>query len=50
MSVNGQPGALLILEGTVVGVMSLEIADGQIQAIRSLVNPDKLAHVLVADE
>ena len=50
VSVNGQPGALLVLEGTVAGVMSLEIADGQIQAIRSLVNPDKLAHVLVARE
>ena len=49
VSVNGQPGALLILEGTVVAVMGLDIADGQIRAIRSLVNPEKLAHVLVAD-
>ena len=47
VSVNGQPGALLIIEGSVAAVMSLEIADGQVQAIRSLVNPDKLARVLV---
>ena len=30
--------------------MGLEIADGQIQAIRSVVNPDKLGHLgTVAD-
>ncbi len=50
VSVNGQPGALLAVEGTVAAVMSLEIADGQIRAVRSLVNPDKLAHVLVGRE
>ncbi len=48
VTVNGEPGALLAIEGTVAAVMSLEIADGQIRAIRSIVNPDKLAHVLVA--
>ena len=25
--------------------MALDIADGQIQAVRSIVNPDKLGHV-----
>jgi RNA polymerase sigma-70 factor (ECF subfamily) len=50
VSVNGQPGALLILEGSVAAVMGLDIRDGQIRAIRSLVNPDKLARVLVAGE
>jgi RNA polymerase sigma-70 factor (ECF subfamily) len=25
--------------------MALEIADGQVQAIRSIVNPDKLSHL-----
>jgi RNA polymerase sigma-70 factor (TIGR02957 family) len=44
--VNGQPGALL-LDGRdqVIGVWSFDIADGQIQAIRSIVNPDKLGHL-----
>jgi RNA polymerase sigma-70 factor (TIGR02957 family) len=46
VEVNGQPGALLLAgEGTLVGVMALDIADGQIQAVRSIVNPDKLSHV-----
>jgi RNA polymerase sigma-70 factor (ECF subfamily) len=49
VSVNGQPGALLMLEGTVAAVMSLDITDGQVRAIRSVVNPEKLAHVLVAE-
>jgi RNA polymerase sigma-70 factor (TIGR02957 family) len=44
--VNGQPGALLLdPEGRLVNVMALDVADGQIQAIRSIVNPDKLRHL-----
>jgi RNA polymerase sigma-70 factor (ECF subfamily) len=46
VEVNGQPGALLLAGGgVVIGVMALDIADGQIQEVRSIVNPDKLAHV-----
>ncbi len=46
VEVNGQPGALL-LDGTgkVIGVMALDIAGGQIQAVRAIVNPDKLRHI-----
>jgi len=44
--VNGQPGAIFRdSDGNVVGVMALEILDGQIQAIRGVSNPDKLKHV-----
>jgi len=44
--VNGQPGALSFdAEGRLVNVMVLDIADGVIQAVRSIVNPDKLAHL-----
>jgi RNA polymerase sigma-70 factor (ECF subfamily) len=43
--VNGQPGAILTASGGVVAVMALDIADGRIQSIRSIVNPDKLTHV-----
>ena len=40
--VNGQPGALLLdPEGRLVTVLALDVADGQVQAIRSIVNPDK---------
>ena len=44
--VNGQPGAVAYdAEGRVAAVFSLEIADGRVQAIRSVVNPDKLQHL-----
>ncbi|HET8821217.1 MAG TPA: RNA polymerase sigma-70 factor [Thermoleophilaceae bacterium] len=45
VEVNGQPGALLMTAGRVVSVMALEIADGRVQGVRSIVNPDKLGHV-----
>jgi RNA polymerase sigma factor (sigma-70 family) len=44
--VNGQPGAVTYdAEGRVVNVFALDIADGVVQAIRSVVNPDKLGHI-----
>ena len=46
VEVNGQPGALALdREGRVISVMALDIADGRIQAVSSIVNPDKLRHV-----
>jgi RNA polymerase sigma-70 factor (ECF subfamily) len=46
VEVNGQPGALVLTgDGSLIGVWALDIADGQIQGIRSVVNPDKLGHV-----
>jgi RNA polymerase sigma-70 factor (TIGR02957 family) len=45
-TVNGQPGALgLSADGAVIAVLSLDIVGGRIQAIRSVVNPDKIAHI-----
>jgi RNA polymerase sigma-70 factor (TIGR02957 family) len=45
-TVNGQPGAVAYdPEGRVASVFSLDIADGQVQAVRSVVNPDKLQHL-----
>jgi RNA polymerase sigma factor (sigma-70 family) len=44
--VNGQPGAVTYdAGGRVVNVFALDIADGAVQAIRSVVNPDKLGHL-----
>jgi RNA polymerase sigma-70 factor (TIGR02957 family) len=44
--VNGQPGAVVYdTEGRVVSVFALDIVDGLVQAIRSVVNPDKLQHL-----
>ena len=43
---NGQPGAVTYdRDGHVVNVFALDIADGQVQAIRCVVNPDKLRHL-----
>ncbi|AXK34530.1 RNA polymerase sigma-70 factor [Streptomyces armeniacus] len=50
--VNGQPGAIFRdAAGKVFNALVLDVLDGQIQAIRSVINPDKLAHVgpVVAD-
>ncbi len=44
--VNGQPGAVVYdAEDRVVSVLGLDIAAGMVQAIRSVVNPDKLGHL-----
>jgi RNA polymerase sigma-70 factor, ECF subfamily len=44
--VNGEPGALAFdREGALVAVISLEFAGGSIRAMRSVVNPEKLAHL-----
>jgi RNA polymerase sigma-70 factor (ECF subfamily) len=44
--VNGQPGGLALdPDGRVISVFTLDIADGTVQAIRSVVNPDKLVHL-----
>jgi RNA polymerase sigma-70 factor (ECF subfamily) len=44
--VNGQPGALFLdPAGGLINVFALDIADGQVQTIRSVINPDKLHHL-----
>ncbi len=46
VTVNGQPGAVVRdPAGRVISVVALDIADGLVQAVRSIVNPDKLAHL-----
>ncbi|HEY7196459.1 MAG TPA: RNA polymerase sigma-70 factor [Gaiellaceae bacterium] len=45
-TVNGGPGLVFFSPGgPVLWVASLEIADGVVVAVRSILNPDKLAHV-----
>jgi RNA polymerase sigma-70 factor, ECF subfamily len=44
--VNGQPGAIAYVPGgPVVNVLTLDIVDGRVTAIRAAVNPEKLRHV-----
>jgi RNA polymerase sigma-70 factor (ECF subfamily) len=44
--VNGQPGAIFRdRDNKVLSTLALDVVGGQIQAIRSVSNPDKLGHV-----
>jgi RNA polymerase sigma-70 factor (ECF subfamily) len=44
--VNGGPGAVFVdAQERLISVIALEIADGRITSIRSVVNPDKLKHL-----
>jgi RNA polymerase sigma-70 factor (ECF subfamily) len=46
VEVNGGPGALYLdAQQRLIGVLALEIADGKITGISSIVNPDKLTHL-----
>ena len=44
--INGHPGLLTLgPDGRLLGVLALDIADGRVQTVRSIVNPDKLHHL-----
>ena len=44
--INGHPGAkFLDPQGGLINVISLDIADGTVQTVRSIINPDKLTHL-----
>ena len=44
--VNGQPGATVRdRHGSLLNVLSIDVIDGQVQTIRSVINPDKLRHL-----
>ncbi|MFD4635185.1 RNA polymerase sigma-70 factor [Streptomyces sp. NPDC058284] len=44
--VNGGPGAVFRdRDGKVLHILALDVADGRIQAIRLIINPDKLGHL-----
>jgi RNA polymerase sigma-70 factor (ECF subfamily) len=44
--VNGQPGVLFLdPAGQLIHVMTIDIADGVVQTIRGIINPDKLQHL-----
>jgi RNA polymerase sigma-70 factor (ECF subfamily) len=44
--VNGQPGAIIrTAEGSITNVFVLDVLDGLVQTVRSVVNPDKLRHL-----
>ena len=44
--VNGQPGLLTSdADGGLIAVICMDVLDGQIQAIRTVANPEKLRHI-----
>ncbi|MHA6630445.1 RNA polymerase sigma-70 factor [Pseudonocardia sichuanensis] len=44
--INGQPGALVLdPDGRITNVFVLDVADGVVQTVRSIINPDKLRHL-----
>jgi RNA polymerase sigma-70 factor, ECF subfamily len=44
--VNGQPGVLVrAADGSLIGVITIDIAEGQVQTFRSVVSPGKLQHL-----
>jgi RNA polymerase sigma-70 factor (ECF subfamily) len=44
--VNGQPGATVHMpDGGLINVLAVDIADGAVQTVRSVINPDKLQHL-----
>ncbi|WP_432107040.1 RNA polymerase sigma-70 factor [Streptomyces sp. AA1529] len=44
--INGQPGALFRdRDGKVLHIMALDVLDGQIRTVRTVINPDKLGHL-----
>jgi RNA polymerase sigma-70 factor (ECF subfamily) len=44
--INGQPGAVVLdATGAMTNVFVLDVADGRVQAVRSVINPDKLRHL-----
>src|SRR5215471_3558884 len=46
VEINGQPGAMFLdPAGRLTNVFVLDIADGQVQTVRSVINPAKLRHL-----
>ena len=44
--INGQPGAMFVdADGRLISVMALDVADGQVTAVRSVISRDKLRHL-----
>jgi RNA polymerase sigma-70 factor (ECF subfamily) len=44
--VNSQPGFLACdADGDLIAVISLDVLDGQVQAVRAVANPEKLRHI-----
>lgn len=46
VTLNGQPGAMTLdSEGALISALTVDVVGGEIRAVRSVVNPDKLRHL-----
>jgi RNA polymerase sigma-70 factor (ECF subfamily) len=46
IEINGQPGVMFVdREDRIASVMSVDVADGVVQTVRSIINPEKLRHL-----
>jgi RNA polymerase sigma-70 factor, ECF subfamily len=46
VQVNGQPGAVFLdADGRLINVMALDIVEGVVRTVRSVINPEKLGHL-----
>ena len=45
---NGLPALLVRVKGQIVSVLTLDVEGEVIRAVRSVVNPDKLAHLTLS--
>ncbi|NJL41818.1 MAG: RNA polymerase sigma-70 factor [Leptolyngbyaceae cyanobacterium SM1_4_3] len=43
--INGQPGIIYVMDGTVYSAIAFELVDGRIQSIYNVRNPDKLKQI-----
>jgi len=44
--INGQPGTMFFdRDGRLINVLTIDVADGVVQTIRSIINPEKLRHL-----
>ena len=44
--INGQPGVMFLdAAGRLMWVMTVDVAEGAVQTVRSIINPEKLGHL-----
>ncbi|WP_129666126.1 RNA polymerase sigma-70 factor [Phytoactinopolyspora endophytica] len=44
--INGQAGAFVVdADGALIHILALDVSDGAVQTVRSVINPDKLRHL-----
>ncbi|MGH3324550.1 MAG: RNA polymerase subunit sigma-24, partial [Streptomyces sp.] len=45
LELNGSPAVLATRDGAAQAVLQLDVADGRIQCVYAITNPDKVAHL-----